>query len=140
MNAAALEDPNVQVAAGRASETEWCDCAPGMQAKVLAVDEARNSVEYVIKMAPGCNPGKHRHLCETYAYVLEGKLINHEFGPGDFCYQPHNDVHVEEVGEEGVTLYVSFRGVSETLVEFFGEDGEVCGKFAVSDFAQLLPQ
>ena len=25
-------------------------------------------------------------------------------------------------------------------VEFFGEDGEVSGKFTVSDFAQLLPQ
>ena len=125
MNAAVLENLNVMVAAGRASEQDWCDCAPGMQMKVLSVDEARNSVEVVIRMEPGCNSGKHRHTCETFAYVLEGKITNEttgcEFGPGDFCYQPYDDTHVEIAGEDGVTLYASYRGTSNKLVEFLGE-------------------
>ncbi len=140
---AALESPKVLVTACEASKQEWADCAPGVQVKVLAVDEVRNSVEYLIKIDPGYHSGKHKHMCETYAYVLAGSLTNHtiecEFGPGDFCYQPFDDVHVEEAGSEGATLYVSLRGKTGTLIEFYDDEDQVCGKFAVNDFAQLLP-
>lgn len=141
---AALENPNVMVIGGRASKQNWCDCAPGMQMKVLSVDEARNSVDFLIRLDPGCNSGKHRHTCETFAYVVQGTITNEttgcEFGPGDFCYQPLNDTHVEVAGDEGVTLYASYRGTTNKLVEFFGEDGKVSAQFTVADFAKMLAQ
>lgn len=111
--------------------------------KVLSVDETRHSVEFLFKIAGGYNSGRHRHTCETSILVLEGKVRNAttgvEFGPGDFCYQPYNDEHVEEFLEDTV-VYGSYRGDSNTLVEFFDENGEISGEFKVSDFAAMLPQ
>ena len=142
MSAVMKESPEVRIAAGPASKQSWCACAPGMQIKVLSVDLARNSVEAVIRMEPGCNTGKHRHTCETYAYVLEGRLVNEtagcEFGPGDFCYQAENDTHVEVAGAEGATVYLSYRGNRDELVEFYGEDGKVAATFGVADFASMM--
>lgn len=141
MNAAALEQPNVRVTLGMAGQQDWATCTDDIQAKVLSVDEARHSVEVLFKIAAGYRSGKHRHTCETHVLVLEGKVVNHtigcEFGPGDYCYQPFNDEHDEEFVEETV-VHSSFRGSNEKLIEFFDDEGKVCGEFKVSDFAALL--
>ena len=143
MSAAEREALDVKVASCMASEQPWAMCTEDVSAKVLSVDEARHSVEFLFKIVPGANSGRHRHTCETSVLVLEGKIKNLttgvEFGPGDFFYQPYNDEHVEEILEETI-IYGSYRGDQEKLVEFFDEDGEVCGEFKVSDFAALLPQ
>ena len=141
MNAAALEQPDVRVGSAMASEQGWLNCADEIQAKVLSVDEARHTVESLFKIAAGYRSGKHRHTCETHLFVLKGKVVNHaigcEFGPGDYCYQPFNDEHDEEFVEETV-VYASYRGNADKLVEFFDDDGNVCGEFKVSDFSAML--
>ena len=141
MNLAALEQPNVRVTAGMSSQQDWVTCTPEISMKVLSVDEARNSVEFLFKIAAGYNSGRHRHTCETHVYVLQGRILNEtigcEFGPGDYCYQPYNDEHVEVVLEDTV-VYGSYRGSTDKLVEFFDDNGEVCGEFKVSDFAAAL--
>ena len=143
MNAAVLEDRGVQVGKGMASQQDWITCTDDIAMKVLSVDEARNSVEFLFKIAAGYNSGMHRHTCETHLIVLEGKVVNRttgcEFGPGDYCYQAYNDEHVEEFVEETI-VYGSYRGDSEKLVEFLDENGAICGEFKVSDFAAALPQ
>ncbi len=139
---AVLKGLAIRLPSDAGSKMAWCDCAPGIQAKTLAIDAANNTVECLIRLAPGYKSERHTHICETYAYVLEGTLINHttgcEFNPGDLCYQPHNDEHVEEAGPEGLTAYVSYRGRTSDLVEFYDESGAVCGTFTVQDFADLL--
>lgn len=143
MSAAEKEIKTVKSTSCMASEQPWVDCAEDVQMKVLSVDETRHSVEFLFKIAGGYNSGRHRHTCETSILVLEGKVRNAttgvEFGPGDFCYQPYNDEHVEEFLEDTV-VYGSYRGDSNTLVEFFDENGEISGEFKVSDFAAMLPQ
>ena len=138
---AELESSNVRVTGCAASKQEWIG-PPGIGMKVLAVDEARNSVDYLLKIGPGSNSGKHRHLCETYGYILEGTVINYttgcEFNEGDFCYQPFGDVHVEGGGPEGAIIHVSLRGKNDTLVEFYDDDDQVCSKYKIADFVQML--
>lgn len=58
---------------------------------------------------------------------------------GDFLYQPYGDVHIEDGGTDGALIYVSLRGKSDTLLEFYDDDDQVCRKFTIADFVQLLP-
>lgn len=143
MSAAEKEVQSVRVTSCMASEQPWAVCTDDIQAKVLSVDEARHSVEFLFKIAAGYKSERHRHTCETSVLVLEGKVRNLttgvEFGPGDFCYQPYNDEHVEEFPEETI-VFATYRGDQDKLVEFYDESGAVCGEFKVSDFAGLLPQ
>lgn len=143
MNSAVAEDRGVEVASGAISANDWVTFTDEVKIKVLSVDEGRHSVEFLLKIAAGYNSGMHRHTCETHVLVLEGKVINHtngcEFGPGDYCYQPYNDEHVEEFVEE-TTVYGSYRGDQDTIVEFLDESGEICGEFKVSDIASALPR
>lgn len=141
MNAAVMKDLGMQVPTGMASQREWVRCDENFEMKVLSVDHAQHAVELLVKIAAGYKSERHRHTCETHAFVLQGKIVNHTigctFGVGDYCFQPHNDEHVEEFPEETIA-YVSYRGKNDKLVEFFDESGAVCGEFKVSDFAAML--
>ena len=141
--AAVLKESNpIKVLACAASQAPWIDCGPGIQIKVLAVDEEHHAVQYLARTGPGHNPGIHRHNADAAIYVLEGSIKNLttgcEFGPGDFCFQPTGDVHEEVVGPNGVVTYVSQRGDSDLLIEFMDKAGMVADKYNVSDFARML--
>ncbi len=139
---AVMKEPRVNVISQAASQADWCECGPGIQIKVLAVDSERHSVEYLARTGAGHNAGRHRHHSESYIYVIDGSVINHTtgctFAAGDFCYQPDKDEHIEESGPDGVTVFASQRGDGDLLVEFFDDAGAVCSEFRVSDFARLL--
>ncbi|MFT4584386.1 MAG: anti-sigma factor ChrR (cupin superfamily) [Gammaproteobacteria bacterium] len=143
MSAVQKEIASVQVTSCKASEQPWVSCNENVQAKVLSVDVERHSVEFMFKIAAGFQSGFHRHTCETSVLILEGRVKNHttgvEFGPGDFCYQPYDDEHVEEFLEETI-VYGSYRGTEDKLVEVIDESGNVTEEFKVSDFAAMLPQ
>ena len=134
------EKAGVQLSGLSTDEMEWTE-----EMKVLAIDRTNYSVEYLLNVPAGPPSGKHKHLCETYAYVIQGGFKNHttgvEYGAGDFLYQPHNDVHVEDGGTDGALIYVSLRGINPNgnVFEFYGTDNEVVGTMAFNDFVQLLP-
>jgi len=136
------EANDIKVLAGAASKAPWIDCGPGIQIKVLAVDLANHSVQYLARTGAGHNPGVHRHHADASIYVLEGSVKNLttgcEFGPGDFCFQPSGDVHEELVGPDGIVTYISQRGDSDLLIEFLDEAGAVRDKYSISDFAKML--
>ncbi len=142
MNANVMKEQEVRFVEGQVSLQDWCIIGPGIHVKALAIDEARHTVEYLIKEDSSWKPGLHRHLCETSLLVLEGSITNSltgcKYGPGDYFYQECGNTHVEEIGD-GFTAYVSMRGSSDTLVEFLDGDGEVYGTVKVSDFLHLLP-
>ena len=135
-------ESQVKVIAGMASQREWANCGPGIEIKVLAVDEEHHSVQYLARTGPGHNPGVHRHNADAYIYILEGSVQNLttgcEFKAGDFCFQPIGDVHEEVVGPAGVVSYVSQRGDSDLLIEFMDESGAVAEVYSIADFAKLL--
>ncbi|MFT4563921.1 MAG: anti-sigma factor ChrR (cupin superfamily) [Gammaproteobacteria bacterium] len=139
---AVVQESNVKVIEGMASNVEWCDAGPGIQIKVLAIDADNHSVQYLARTGPGHNAGVHRHEADAYIYIIDGSVKNLttgcEFGVGDFCFQPIGDVHEEEAGPEGVFTYVSQRGDSDLLIEFMDESGAVADKYCLSDFAKLM--
>ena len=48
-----------------------------------------------------------------------------------------NDLHDEEFLEDTI-VYASYRGESDTLVEFIDESGQVCGEFKMDDFRTAM--
>lgn len=141
MNAAVMKESGVRVVKGMASESPWTKCTDEIQMKVLSVDEPNHSVEFLFKIAAGYRSERHKHTCETHAFVVQGRIVNETtgctFGPGDYCYQPFDDEHVEVFPEDTI-VYGSYRGTGEKLVEFYDESGKVCGEFKVSDFTAAL--
>lgn len=141
MNAAVMKESGVVVGKGMASEQEWVSCTDDVSMKVLSVDEANHSVEFLFRIAAGYRSDRHRHTCETHVFVVQGKVVNETtgctFGPGDYCYQPFDDEHVEFFPEETI-VYGSYRGNANKLVEFFDAQGNVCNEFKVTDFVAGL--
>lgn len=137
-----LAHSNVQMLEGAASEAPWCDCGPGIEVKVLAIDFDNHSVEYVARTGPGHTTGVHRHHAEAYIYILEGSVTNVttgcEFRKGDFCHQPAGDQHEEVTGPDGAMAYVSQRGNSDAMADFLDGDGNVVFQYTLSDFAKLM--
>ena len=135
--------PMVKVAEGMASQKNWVamDEEENFNIKVLSLDEERKSVEVLFKIKGGYRSGPHKHTCETHVYVIKGKVKNHAinctFNAGDYCYQPMNDLHDEEFLEDTI-VYASYRGESDTLVEFIDESGQVCGEFRMDDFRTAM--
>ena len=120
--------------------------------KVLAVDEANNSYDMLLWIAPGSTfgTGRHTHGGETYVYILEGgyaltAFTDHNdkdgtttwYNKGDFLYQPFGQIHIETVGPEGTLLHASTRG-SSTIFEGFDEEGNVVMTQSLSDIKQML--
>ena len=143
MSAAAVQNSGVQCAIGAGSQQPWVPANESFEMKILSVDAERHSAEFLIRVKGGYRSGPHRHTCETHAFLLEGRLKNHttgqEFGPGDYCYQPHNDLHDEEFLEDSV-LYGSWRGDTDKFIEFYDESGDVCGAFTVADVLEMMPK
>ena len=133
----------VEVAQGMASQKDWVpmDEEGNFNIKVLSLDEERKSVEVLFKIKEGYRSGTHKHTCETHVYVIKGKVKNHAinctFNAGDYCYQPLDDVHDEEFLEDTI-VYASYRGDSNTLVEFMDTAGQVCGEFKLEDFRAAM--
>ena len=132
----------VQVVAAPASKAGWCDCGPGIQVKVLAIDHLNHSVEYLARTQAGHTTGLHRHHAEAYIFLLEGSVTNVttgvEFLPGDFCHQPVGDEHEEVTGPNGAMAYVSQRGNTDLMAEFLDANGQVLDRYTLSDFARIL--
>lgn len=141
---AVLQEPptGIRLIDGPASSAGWCACGPGIEVKVLAIDPARHSVEYLARTAPGHTTGLHRHHAEAYLYILQGSVTNLasgvEFRQGDFCYQPCGDEHEEVTGPDGAMAYVSQRGVGDLMAEFLDRDGRVLHRYTLGEFAALM--
>lgn len=70
----------------RAATANWFEISPGIQGRVLHVDQTQNRQYLLVRMQPGSAYHSHAHDADEQALVLEGDL---SFGdlklqPGDF--------------------------------------------------------
>lgn len=83
----------------RASEGEWIACLPGVDVRILYVDEAQNTQTALWRMQPGSVLPAHAHAVNEECLVLEGAIRSGDFvvRQGDyhlgFAGQPHPDIH-----------------------------------------------
>ena len=74
--------------AGRWSEPEWEQVAPGIECKLLATDAERHRVSMLVRLAPGASYPAHTHAGVEELHLLDGELWIDErkLGPGDYSY------------------------------------------------------
>ena len=137
-------------------ESGWVsqDPAGKIKVKVLVIDEANNTVDFLLWLASDSGSGnsKHTHGGETYVYILEGGYSLTAFtdfddkegsttvyNKGDFVYQPFGQIHVEILGVEDTLLYVSNRNSKDGVIfEALDEEGNVAMTQNISDMAEIL--
>lgn len=90
----------------RSDEGEWMTIGPGLTAKTLFVDQSRDLVTSLVKMAPGGSLPPHRHKGNEQFFVLEGDCNVHgtRLGPGDFHRAAAGSVHESTFTVEGTTF------------------------------------
>ena len=72
--------------AGRWSEPEWEQVAPGIECKLLATDTERHRVSMLVRLAPGASYPGHTHAGFEELHLLDGELWIDErkLLPGDY--------------------------------------------------------
>lgn len=95
-----------QIFSLRSDEGEWMTIGPGLTAKTLFVDQTRDLVTSLVKMAPGGELPPHRHKGDEQFFVLEGDCNVHgtRLGPGDFHRAAPGSVHESTFTVEGTTF------------------------------------
>jgi anti-sigma factor ChrR (cupin superfamily) len=92
----------------RQNEGAWELVAPGVSARRLYVDRARDAVTMMIRMEPGAKWIPHRHAGPEQCFVVEGDLYDGEstFYAGDFQCAPPGSVHGAQSTENGCLLLI----------------------------------
>jgi len=75
----------------RADEGKWFDYEVGIKVKPLFVDPSTKTMTTLMKMSPGSELPKHRHIGVEQCYVIEGEMIvgGIQYVAGDFfCAMP----------------------------------------------------
>jgi anti-sigma factor ChrR (cupin superfamily) len=88
----------------KGSEKEWKATAiPGVRARVLAVDRARDRVTALVSMAPGASFPRHVHGAIEDTFVLQGDLCvgGNVLGPGDSQRASAGSSHDEQTTAGG---------------------------------------
>jgi len=74
--------------AGRWSEPDWEQVAPGIQCKLLAKDDERRRISMLVRLEPGASYPPHTHAGIEELHLLDGELWIDErkLFPGDYNY------------------------------------------------------
>lgn len=92
----------------RADESTWIRCLPGVDVKVLYVDEARQTQTALWRMQPGAVLPAHMHSIDEECLVLEGEIRTNEFivRKGDFHVGFAGQVHCDIHSDSGALLLI----------------------------------
>ena len=121
--------------------------AIGAQIYVLAVDEARDLVDVLIRFQPNALGRVHRHLCDFSTFVLQGELrFRHPDGSlkevrptGSYVQgSAKGDPHSEGAGDQMAIVLFSFRGASGDMVLYLDNTTEEPFRLSFSDFKAAL--
>jgi anti-sigma factor ChrR (cupin superfamily) len=68
---------------------------PGVEIKILSVDQTRSYFTTVVRLAPGAILASHRHADVEESYLLEGELLiaGMRMRPGDYCRAEAGSLH-----------------------------------------------
>lgn len=113
---------------------------PGNYLKVLVIDDNRHRVDFLFKQDPHAEFARHTHLCTAVAFTLEG-LWGYREGeemhfPGTYSYEPPGSIHTPYASEKGMTVYASFQGTSDAMLDILDEDDQVIDTLTIDFFRQ----
>lgn len=90
-----------------ADEGDWLPFVEGIAIKVLRED--RDSLSYLLRLAPGASIPPHRHPRDEECLVLEGRLrvgSKIDIGPGGYHLAQQGALHATISSETGATIFL----------------------------------
>ena len=101
-----------------AQEGEWREIAPGIVAKVLAMDDTRKRVTALMRMQKGARYTDHRHALTEEMFVIEGScyIAGRLLKAGDYHRAEAGSVHLDSHTDEGALMLVISSTQNELLV------------------------
>jgi anti-sigma factor ChrR (cupin superfamily) len=101
-----------------AQEGEWREIAPGIAAKVLAMDDTRKRVTALMRMQKGARYADHRHALTEEMFVIEGScyIAGRLLKAGDYHRAEAGSVHLDSHTDEGALMLVISSTQNELLV------------------------
>jgi hypothetical protein len=116
---------------------------------VLGVNETRQKVDLLFRLAPWARCVPHRHVGPTDTLVLDGEHrtyaktptgweLDQVRPPGFFAGNEGDHVHVEEGGPGGAIVLLSMTAVDGLIWETQDDDGRVLTETSIDDFARAL--
>ena len=92
-----------------ANEGEWLEMAPGVLAKILNMDAAKQRVTALVRMAPGSRYDNHRHTQTEELLVLEGSCYcgGRLLRQGDYHRAEAGSLHFDTRTDEGSLMLLT---------------------------------
>lgn len=118
----------------------------GLYFWILGVDDDREKVDLLFRLAPGARCPGHRHVGPTDTLVLEGEQRTWEKQgddwqldqirpPGFYSSVPGDHLHSEEGGSHGAIVLLSMTAVDGVIWETYDDAGvELQSVTTVADF------
>lgn len=109
------------------SDREWHSLEeagyPGIEFKVLNVDEQRHSVHFLARMQPGSEFPIHQHMGSAFVYTVQGSWDYEEghMPEGSFVIEKQGSVHTPST-KTGCILMAQLISETDDVLE--QEDGE----------------
>ena len=96
---------------------------PGIEQKVLLVDQKTGLFTALMRMAPGAHLPDHEHVKIEQTYIVEGSLVcpEGECHAGQFVWRPAGSRHHAWAGAKGGVFLAMFQVPNK----FFESDGRV---------------
>jgi anti-sigma factor ChrR (cupin superfamily) len=96
---------------------------PGIEQKVLLVDQKTGLFTALMRMAPGAHLPDHEHVKIEQTYVVEGSLVcpEGECHAGQFVWRPAGSRHHAWAGPQGGLFLAIFQAPNK----FFQGDGRI---------------
>ena len=110
------EKPDYQFV--HAAEGEWREIAPGIIAKILAMDETRQRVTALVRMEKGSSYSNHRHTRTEELFVIEGTCYcgGRLLKAGDYHRAEAGSIHLDTRTDEGSLMLLITSVQNEMLV------------------------
>jgi anti-sigma factor ChrR (cupin superfamily) len=96
----------------RADEGKWRQFSEGVEAKILFNDKARGSVSTLLKLQPGAEIVRHRHVGIEECLVLQGDfhIGDEEYSPGDYQCALPGSIHERVFSKNGALVLIISGG------------------------------
>jgi quercetin dioxygenase-like cupin family protein len=100
-----------------ADQGEWRAIGPGLTAKILSLDSARQRVTALVRMEPGSRYENHRHAETEEMYVLAGSCYcgGRLLRKGDYHRAEVGSIHLDTHTEEGSLMLIITSTQNDTL-------------------------
>lgn len=119
----------------------------GLSFWVLEVNETKQKVDILFRLAPLARCVAHNHVGPTTTFVVDGEhrtyrrlgfnwALDEVRVPGTFVSHDGDAIHIEEGGTDGAIVHLSMQAIDGVIWTVLDDAGNVSDRTTVDDFSR----